>query len=109
MAPRSGTHTIDTERVYQARSSESFNRLSYARKLLKLLKVPMTVAVYGNRRQLSLSRGRALGEQSAWALLGVPPDATRESIARAIAELSELERAPFIVDLLCATPADAEG
>jgi len=109
MPPRSPTHTVEAERHYEAKSSESFNRLSYALQLLKILNPPLKVAVYGHRRRLLVERGRALGDQSAWALLGVPPDATRESIARALAELSGLERTPFLVDLLCATPAEAAG
>jgi hypothetical protein len=102
MPPRSNTHTIQTERHFEARSSESFNRVAYAIQLLKLLNPSLTVAVYGNRGHLRVERGRALGEESAWALLGVPPHATRESIARALVELSGLEREPFLVDLLCA-------
>ena len=109
MPTRSRTHTVDAERLYEARSAESFNRLSYALQLLRVLKPPMKVAVYSHRRHLSLEQGRALGEQSAWATLGVPPDATRESIARALAELTGLERAPFLVDLLCAAPVEPEG
>jgi len=102
MPPRSNSHTVQTERQFEARSAESFNRVAYAIQLLKLLNPPLTVAVYGNRGHLRVERGRALGEASAWALLGVPPHATRESIARALVELSGLERAPFLVDLLCA-------
>ena len=109
MPQRSTTHTIETERQFEARSTESFNRVAYAIQLLKVLKPPLTVAVYGNRSQLRVERGRALGAESAWALFGVPPHATRESIARALVELSGLEREPFLTDLLCAAPIKPVG
>ncbi|MET0792808.1 MAG: hypothetical protein ABW061_14910 [Polyangiaceae bacterium] len=109
MPPRSNTHTIQTERQFEARSTESFNRVAYAIQLLKLLNPPLTVAVYGNRGHLLVERGRALGAQPAWALFGVPPHATRESIARALVELTGLERQPFLVDLLCAGAVEPLG
>jgi hypothetical protein len=109
MATRDKSHSIEVERHYEARSEESFNRIAYAIELLKVLNPPMTVAVYRNSRHLQVERGRALGENAAWALFGVPPHATRESIARALVELSGLERAPFILDLLSAKPAAPLG
>jgi hypothetical protein len=102
MASRSSTHTTEADRRFEARSTESFNRVAYAVQLLRLLNPPLTVAVYGNRGQLRIERGRALGAESAWALFGVPPHATRESIAQALVELSGLDREPFLLDLLCA-------
>ena len=106
MPTRSNTHTIEAERQFEARSSESFNRVAYAIKLLRLINPPLSVAVYGSCRQLRVERGRALGAESAWALLGVPPHATRASIARALVELSGLEREPFLLDLLCAVSSE---
>jgi len=105
MAARASSHSVQAEERFEARSSERFNRIAYAIELLKLLNPPMTVAVYGSMRQLRLEQGRGLGDQKPWALFGVPPHATRENIARALAELSGVAREPFIVDLLCATPA----
>jgi len=66
-------------------------------------------AVYGNRGQLRIEQGRALGDASAWALLGVLPHASRASIARALVELSGLEGAPFLVDLLSASSLERPG
>ena len=109
MSSRSNTHTIEAERQFEARSSESFNRVAYAIQLLRLLNPPLTVAVYGNRGPLRIERGRALGGQRAWALLGVPAHATRESIARALVELSGLEREPFLLDLLCVSSVEPPG
>ncbi len=109
MATRDKSHSVEVERQYEARSTESFNRVAYAMQLLALLNPPITVAVYRNNRQLLVERGRGLGAEAPWALFGVPPHATRESIARALAELSGLAHAPFLVDLLSAKPAERLG
>ena len=108
MAARSNTHSVQAERYYEARSSESFNRIAYAIRLLKVLNPELTVAVY-RHRQFQVERGRGLGNEGPWALFGVPPHATRESIARALAELSGLEDEPFLVDLLSTMPAEPMG
>ena len=109
MSNRSRSHMIVVERDYEARSSESFNRIAYAMELLRLLDPPLKVVVFGNSRRVFVERGRGLGADGPWALLGVPPHATRESIVHALAELSGLERAPFLVDLLSAQAPPALG
>ena len=108
MAERPSSHTVQAQRRFEARSGERFNRIAYAMQVLKLLNPPLRVAVYGNHSQLHVERGRGLGGESAWALFGVPPHATREGIARALVELSGLEQEPFLVDLLCAPAAAAQ-
>ena len=101
MAQHSRSHIVEDERVFEARSSERFNRLDYAMEVLKLLNPPLRVAVYRNHSHLRVERGRGLGGEGAWALCGIPPHATRESIARTLVELSGLEQEPFLLDLLC--------
>ena len=100
MAERANSHTVQAERVFEAHSEERFNRIAYVIELLRLLNPALRVAVYRNRGQVRVERGRGLGGEGAWALFGVPPQATRESIARAVAELSGLADEPFVVDLL---------
>ncbi len=95
------SHTIQAQRRYEARSSERFDRIAYTMSLLRLLKPPMTVAVYSGSRYLQVERSRRSTASEPWAMLGVPPHATRESIAAAIVELSGLQREPFLTDLLC--------
>ena len=107
MAVRSNTHTVEAQRHYEARSSERFNRISYAMEVLKLLNPSLKVAVYRNHGQLQVERGRGLGGEGPWALCGIPPHATREGIARALVELSGLEHEPFLLDLLCAPRASS--
>lgn len=101
------SHTVQAQRRYEARSSERFDRIAYAMTLLRLLKPPMTVAVYPGSHFVRVERSRARTPTEPWAILGIPPHATRETIASAIAELTGQERASFLVDLLCAGNVEA--
>jgi hypothetical protein len=100
-------HRIQAQRRYEARSSERFDRVAYTMALLRLLKPPMTVAVYAGNQYLHVERSGQRTPREPWAILGVPPHATRESIAAAVAELSGLQREPFVLDLLCAGTVEA--
>lgn len=95
---RTSTHSIQAQRLFEARSSDAFNRIEFAMSVLAFLKPPMSVAVYPRLRHLEATRG---GVGEAWATLGVPPHATRENIVRAVVELVGAEDQPFLVDLLC--------
>ena len=101
------SHTIRAERRYEARSSERFDRVAYAMALLRLVKPPMTVAVYPGSEYVRIEQSRWRDAPDRWAILGVPAHATRESIATAVAELSGLERESFLLDLLCLGTIDA--
>ena len=109
MAGRSETHTVQAERLFEARSVESFNRIDYALALLRLLNLSTTVAVYRNTRQLHLELGSRVLGASAGALLGIPPHATRQDIARSVAELGGYAEQPFMLDLLCAVRPEPSG
>ncbi len=110
MAARTSSHTIaHAEQRYEARSTESFDRIAYAMALLRVLKPHMTVAVYPRRRQLQVERGREPGTNEPWALVGIPPHATRENIASALCELSGVAGEPFVVDLLGSSAAEVLG
>jgi hypothetical protein len=101
------SHTIQAQRRYEARSSERFDRIAYAMALLRLLRPQMTVAVYSSCRYLHVERGRRPSTHEAWATLGVPSHATRQSIASAVVELSGLQQKAYLTDLLCAGSLDA--
>jgi hypothetical protein len=62
----------------------------------------MTVAVYARHRQLHVEQGRDLERRDggSWATVGIPPRASRQSIALALAELSGYGSTPWVVDLL---------
>lgn len=101
------SHTVQAQRRYEARSSERFDRIAYAMSLLRLLKPPMTVAVYPGSHFIHVERSRPRAPREPWAILGIPPHATRETIATAIAELTGRDGAPFMIDLLCSAGVDA--
>jgi hypothetical protein len=98
---RSSTHSVQAQQHFEARSSESFDRLAFAISLLEVLKPKLNVAVYPRARFLHVERGR-VSVGGPWAMLGIPPHATRENIVRALAELAGVEHQPFLVDLLSA-------
>jgi hypothetical protein len=88
-------------RIEAYRSVERFDRIAFA--MLLLSKVPlhrMTVAVYERRGDLRVERGRRMPQSPTWAMIGIPPYASREHIALAVAEIAGVARVPFVVDLL---------
>lgn len=94
-------HATIAEQRFEARSTESFDRIAYAMRVLAVLRPKMTVAVYPRRRDLAVESGRAPGDATRrWALVGIPPHATRESITTALLELSDAREQPFLGDLL---------
>jgi hypothetical protein len=90
-------------------SSEQFDRIAFAMRLLRILSPQrMTIAVYERYHELTIERGRELPSGSSWATVGIPPDASREHIALALAELAGVARVPFLVDLLAAAGNSAD-
>jgi hypothetical protein len=93
---------IDEERRFEWQSSDAFDRLAFAMRVLAILRPRMTVAVYARQRHLKIESGRDLANDpnGMWAMVGIPPNASKEHIARALAELAGCANAPFIVDLI---------
>lgn len=93
---------VDPERLFERRDAERFDRIAFAMRALGVLRPDATVAVYSRSLDLRVERGRDLGRgpSAEWAVVGIPPDASREHIAFALAELAGLEAVPFVVDLL---------
>lgn len=93
---------IEERRALDITSSEEFDRIAFAMRALRLLRPPMTVAVYPRARALAVEQGRDLSTEptGTWAMLGIPPDASRAHIALAVAELAPSERRSWLVSLL---------
>jgi hypothetical protein len=90
---------------------ERFDRVAFALRTLEILKPRnMTVAVYQGRFELRIERGRHWGgpRGATWAMMSVPPDASREDIVFSIAELSDTPLTPWMLSTLLADPAPGE-
>ena len=93
---------VDEQRRFDRGDRESFDRIQFALRALRILRPDMTVALYQRRRDLHIEQSRDLerGPKFQRALVGIPPDASREHIAFALAELAGVAERPFVVDLL---------
>ncbi|GMV14642.1 MAG: hypothetical protein AMXMBFR56_28660 [Polyangiaceae bacterium] len=100
---------IEEQRALDITSAEEFDRIAFAMRALRLLRPPMTVAVYPRTLSLSVERGRDLSTEptGTWAMLGIPPNASRAHIALAVAELAPAEQRPWLLDLLALGAHDA--
>lgn len=90
---------VRDERDYD---QEAFNRIAYARELLRMLKVQRRVALCVGAEKLRVEEGGipGVGGKLPWAILQIPPDASRAHIALTIARLARRERDPFLLDLM---------
>jgi hypothetical protein len=78
-------------RDFQRSPEQRFDRLAFALKALDLLRFPQTrVAVFRSRR-LTVESGRQLGgfPESRWAMVGIPSDASAQSIVLALTEIAQ--------------------
>jgi hypothetical protein len=82
-------------------SEERFDRLAFAMRALDLVSPSRTrVAVCPGRRGVHVEAGRMWGRASLrWAMLVVPPHASRRAIAVAVASLAEGHE-PWALDVL---------
>lgn len=95
---------VDPQRLVEYHDPADFDRLAFAMRALRRLRTGrMTVAVYSAVSALQVERGRDLRKEGAsWALVGIPPHASREHIAYALAELTGVESVPYAVQMLLA-------
>jgi hypothetical protein len=94
---------IDQESCHDLDDPEPFDRIEFAMRALAVLQPHrMTVAVYPRHRKLHVERGRDWERRDggSWATVGIPPQASRQSIVLALAELSGHRSSPWVVDLL---------
>lgn len=88
---------VQDEREYDR---EAFNRVSYAMQLLRLLKVRHRVAICVGTSRLNVEQGDTPGslKPKPWAILSIPPDASRAHIALTVAQLAGRSADPFLLD-----------
>ena len=92
------------------RDPTEFDRLAFAMRALRRLRPRrMKVAVYPAVSRLRVERGadHRRGEGATWAIVGIPPHASREHIAYALVELAGVAAVPYAVQMLLADDADS--
>jgi hypothetical protein len=102
---------IDPQRHREYRDPTEFDRIAFAMRALRRLRPKrMTVAVYSAVSRLHVEQGRDLRRDGAsWAMVGIPPHASREHIAYALAELAGIEAVPYTVRMLLAEGGNADA
>ncbi|CAN96687.1 hypothetical protein predicted by Glimmer/Critica [Sorangium cellulosum So ce56] len=103
---------IDRARHVEYRDPSEFDRIAFAMRTLDRLRPKrMTVAVYPAIAAMRVERGSNLqrGEGGSWAIVGIPPHASREHIAYALAELAGVESVPYAVQSLLAADRNTDA
>jgi hypothetical protein len=89
-------------------SRERFDRVAFALRAVEAVRpARMTVAVCHGRSKLRVEAGRLWGRGPGerWAIVSVPPTASREAIALAVSGLGSRET-PYALDVLLAQAAE---
>lgn len=109
MRPRDPLHESryelrDPRRRIEYHDLEDFDRIAFAMRALDRLRPKrMTVAVYQAVSSLRVEQGSDFRKEGAsWAIVGIPPHASREHIAYALAELAGVASVPYTVQMLLA-------
>jgi hypothetical protein len=92
----------EVDREVDEVSDERFDRAEFARRALDLVRPSQTtVAICPGARRMHVSSGRVWGRGAAsrWAVLAIPPHASRRAIALAVAELARAP-GPYVLDVL---------
>jgi hypothetical protein len=100
---------VDRRTSLEYHEPSDFDRLAFAMRALHRLGARrMKVAVYSAVSSLHVESGRdfARGDGATWAMVGIPPHASREHIAYALVELAGVARVPYAVQMLLADDAD---
>jgi hypothetical protein len=94
---------FEHDRVLDETSDERFDRMAFALQAIELLRPPRTTVAVCPGARLRVEMGRTWGRDpdERWAMLSIPPTASRRAIATAIAELARAPR-PYVLHLLFA-------
>ncbi len=93
---------VEEQHGYELRDDSQFDRIAFAMRALDILKPSrMRVVVYERTTDFSIERGREPSRPGQrWAMVGIPPHASRERIAWGLAELAGVDHVPFMVDVI---------
>jgi hypothetical protein len=109
-AKNSHYELVDPRFYQEYRDPSDFDRIAFAMRALRRLRPRrMKVAVYPATSALHVESGRdfSRGEGASWAMVGIPPQASREHIAYALVELAGVAPVPYAVQMLLAEDRDA--
>ena len=97
---------VDESHDFEFRNDEGFDRIAFAMRALRILRPPkMKVVVYQRVKDLRIEKAADLsaGPGRSYAIVGIPPHASREHIAYRLAELAGAENVPYMLALLTAS------
>jgi hypothetical protein len=109
--PRANWEIEEHDRAHAESSSERFDRVAFAERALALLRPPphTIVAVCEGRSRVKVASGRTWGRPGErWAMVSVPPNASRRAIALAVAEIADAST-PWALDVLLGSPSPEGG
>ncbi len=93
----------DVERDIAEEDTGAFDRMEFTMRALQMLCAPSTrVVLCEGHARVHVQHGRAWGPSRCrrWAIVSVPPRASRRAIALAVAELADGRAAPYALDVL---------
>jgi len=93
-------------------SAERFDRMAFAERAVARVKpADMRVAVVEGRARVAIESGRVWGKPGGarWAMLVVPPGASRRAIAAAVATLAGPAPEPYVLDTLFVSGAGLDA
>ncbi|EYF04546.1 hypothetical protein [Chondromyces apiculatus] len=112
MRPRDSRYEqVDQQRRIEYRDPDEFDRIAFAMRALDRLRPKqMTVAVYKAVASIRVEQWRDLRREGlSCAIVGIPPQASREHIAYALAELAGVASIPYTVQMLLAEDRRAQA
>jgi hypothetical protein len=94
---------LERQQRYELRDHGRFDRLAFAMRALDILRPPkMKVVVYERVRELRIEQGidHERGPDATWAMVGIPPHASREHIAYELAKLVGFAEQAWVTAIL---------
>ncbi len=94
---------VEFVRDQREHDAERFDRLAYAARVLRLLSPRgMTVVLCPGTERLVVREGKGLdpSRPPRWAMVSIPPDASRAHIAVSLARLAGRHEEPYLLDVL---------
>jgi hypothetical protein len=97
--PNSAEQDLEEQQEW---SLEAFDRVAFVHRALDLLRPAKTKVVICPGRHLRVEAGRAWGQGPGqrWALVSVPPRASKRALALALSQLVGTEARPWALDVL---------